>query len=269
MQRENLVRLTSVRPLVRYVDEQRGVLDVHVTVRSTAPSRCLPDTQEHEPFTLLIRMTGPDGLLVEDEAAVDLSLGGASVRFELLSPQRWWPAGMGEQMLYDLTVLLRCGDLLLDTFTTTTGLTSVRGHEADAQLLVNGQVCTIRRIVPIEPVDETGILPVSSDSLLLVRDHIGPKVLYDAADRAGILLVQAIRPEDLFAGPDHDATGDAAGGEARMNFAHHLDRLVTHPCLAGWLVERVDDLSMQLIHHLRQLDPAHRVFRHLPGQRVA
>src|SRR5690606_19083748 len=77
-----------------------------------------------------------------------------------------------------------------DRQTVTFGMTSVR--QDAATLLVNGQSCRIGSVVTVDRVQEKQLLPAAGDSLLLVRDHYGTEQLYDAADRAGILLVQCV-----------------------------------------------------------------------------
>ncbi len=256
----NLVRMTSVRPLVRYVDEQRCVIDLLVSIHSSAPRLPVGDAQAQPMFSASIQMSGLNGSLLDDEVQLQFIDGAASVRFELLSPERWWPAGMGEQPLYNLNVTLFCDDAPLDRWRTTIGLTSVRCDEPQQQLIVNGRLCPVSRILAVEPQDENGILPVSPDAMLLVRDHIGPSVLYDAADRAGILLVQCVTSSDLSQSGSNDTTS---------RLASQIDRLVTHPCLAGWYIDMAEHRSEFLASELRRLDPAHRVFRSLPSLHVA
>lgn len=244
-------RLSSVRPLVRYVDEDQAVIDTHIYTLPALPTpeRFAPsDTVE-----LLVQIRGADGFHDEGTTAVRLVHGEGSVRFDLVQPQRWWPAGMGEQPLYELTVSLASDERLIDQRRLNLGLTSVRREGEDAplpRLLVNGRACTIRSVVNVDRIDENQLLPASGDSILLVRDHYGPDVLYEAADRAGVLLVQCV-PVHEDATPETDLTAQ-------------VDRLSAHPSLAGWYVGHLGSLSDRVAELLRTLDPTRSVFRELP-----
>ncbi|MFW6060074.1 MAG: hypothetical protein ACODAQ_07815 [Phycisphaeraceae bacterium] len=255
MQATTTPHVTSVRPLVRYVDAEQAVIDVHVTL----PPRYAPASDPH--VELLMQIAGSDGF--QDESRVDLPMlhGTGSARFEVVQPQRWWPAGMGEQPLYELTLALTVHNELLDTRTVTIGLTSVRpdaSHEEEdahgPRLLVNGQVWAVRSVLPVDRVDESQLLPATGDSVLLVRDHYGPDVLYQAADRAGVLLVQCvpIHPE---AAPEIDVQAQ-------------VDRLAAHPSLAGWFVGHLGRLSDEVAGRIQALDPTRNVFRHFPVEPI-
>src|SRR5690606_12906808 len=90
------------------------------------------------------------------------------------------------------------------------------------------------------------------NSLLIVRDHYGTDLLYDAADRAGILMVQCV--------PIHPS------GEPERDVAVEISRLAGHPSLAGWYVGHLGNLSDRLAAAIRTLDPPHTIFRELPGE---
>ena len=245
------VRLSSVRPLVRYVDEEQAVIDTHVFA---APSLPGDDRPPNPTVDINVEINGSDGFHDEGETRLRLVDGSASMRFEVIQPQRWWPAGMGDQSLYELTVNIVFNDELVDQRTVTMGLTSVRrdGPAANPSmaLLVNGQVCEIQSIVVMDRVDERALLPVTGTSLLLVRDHYGPDLLYDAADRAGILLVQCI--------PIHP------DGRPEVDVASQINRLSAHPSLAGWFVGHLGQISDEVAGHIQSLDPTRTVFRDLP-----
>lgn len=244
-------RLSSVRPLVRYVDEEQAVIDTHV---ATLPAVPAPDRYAPSDLVeVLVEITGADGFHDEGHTALRLVHGEGSVRFDLVQPQRWWPAGMGDQPLYEMTVSLAVGETILDQRSITLGLTSVRREGEDRplpNLLVNGQVCAIRSVLPVDRIDESQLLPATGDSILLVRDHYGPDVLYQAADRAGILLIQCV--------PIHPA------GTPESELAAQVDRLAAHPSLAGWFVGHLGRLSDDVAEQIRTLDPTRSVFRELP-----
>ncbi len=198
--------VTSLRPLVRYVDEQQAVIDVHVPTHPGAGP--YPAVEANAHLELFMEIAGADGFHDESRVVLPMRDGEGGTRFEIVEPQRWWPAGMGEQPLYEMTLTLMHGKRWLDQRHVSIGLTSVRPNGDDAELaeprlLVNGQVCAFRSVLPVDRIDENQLLPVTGDSLLLVRDHYGPDVLYQAADRAGVLLVQCV-PIHPLAQPEQD-----------------------------------------------------------------
>lgn len=232
--------MESVHPLVRYVDESQAVVDVVVAAPAAQPTDA----------TLRVRITGEDGFEDESHVAWPAGADRAQVRLDLVHPDRWWPACMGEQPLYELTAQLLVGDLCIDERTTTLGLTSVRAGEPSGSLLVNGQVCDIRSVVMVDRIDERQLLPATGDSLLLVRDHYGPDVLYQAADRAGILLIQCV-PIHVEATPE-------------VELATQISRLVGHPSLAGWFVGHLGHIADAVATHIAAADPTRAIFRVLP-----
>lgn len=261
--------VASLRPLVRYVDEAVAVLEVHLALnRELTPSDASP-AEVAPQLNVLLELKSPAGGVIEQRARLHLSDRQGLARFILAGPSRWWPAGMGDQVLYDMSVTLLHDEEPLDTWHTAIGLTSVRtpatpggavGRSARPraltmrslrarELLVNGRPMPIHEVMPIDPEDEQHILPVGADCLLVVRDHFGPDVLYDAADRAGILLIQSVPPA-------------AARASLADQLRAEVDRLAGHPSLAGWLVDRAE--TEKLTPELMALDPTRGIFRRLP-----
>ncbi|MEM9913431.1 MAG: hypothetical protein AAF911_00550 [Planctomycetota bacterium] len=253
-----VVRLESVRPLVRYVDHDQAVIDAHFT---TLPA--VAGSARQSPgraVDVFVEIDGSDGFHDEGHTRVQLTDHRGSVRFEIVRPQRWWPAGMGEQALYTLSVTVAEEGRGRAEQTVTFGLTSVRrdrvlGEDFDESLLVNGQICDIDSVVVVDRTDADQLLPATGESLLLVRDHFGPDVLYDAADRAGILMVQCV--------PIHP--------EAKVESAvsRQVARLTAHPSLAGYFVGHLGALSDRVAEALSQIDPTRMVFRRFPLADVA
>lgn len=266
---EHHERVLAIRPLVRYVDESQAVIDIDVTVR---PEQSFGDRVEAAgaPLEVHVRVTGPDGSVYDHRARLKIQNHAGTVRFEMGDPQRWWPSGMGDQALYDLTVNIVVNDDLVDKWHSTIGLTSVRpinlspalssdrpadskmaiSLEDEATLLVNGRQCPIRMVVPVYPADERHVLPVGEHCLLVVRGHYGPDLLYNAADRTGTLLIQSI--------PDIDDPG------ARSSVQSQVDRLAGHPSLAGWLVGPTDPVADRIANRVHELDPTRSIFRLAP-----
>ena len=117
------LELDSIRPLVRYVDREQAVLDLHFTVKPDGRRETYPEV------LIALRVTGSDGF--EDEGTTRLTLAGnaGSVRFDLVHPDRWWPAGMGDQPLYRVEAQLLHGNHASEILAVTFGLTSVRRDE--------------------------------------------------------------------------------------------------------------------------------------------
>ena len=249
-------RLSSVRPLVRYVDESQAVIDIHFTLLPMVPTHEEPALPLGA-VEVLVEMVGADGFFDEQRSRVDLRGLEGNVRMEIVHPERWWPAGMGEQSLYCFKVTLVHQGEATDMRTVTVGFTSVRmDHRRPcanrAELLVNGQVCPIDAVMPIDLIHERRLLPIAGHSLLIVRDHYGPDVLYEAADRAGILLIQCV-PID-------------PAGKPEEGMADQVDRLSAHPSLCGWFVGHLGRIADDVAARLHALDPTRSVLRTVPVQ---
>ncbi len=252
----HLLRLGQLRPLVRYVDERQAVVDVHIQMRGPFPAK----ERVPLPQRVQVRVSIDTQAGFHEESTVWLPLQGDTgmVRMELVEPERWWPAGLGEQALYELKVALLYADAVVEEKTCELGLTSIRRRRSDTGcnlLLVNGREFAVQAVVPIDHFQENRLLPVTGDALLVVRDHYGPDVLYDAADRAGILLIQCI-PLD-------------AGGVPEQQVADEVTRLSRHPSLVGWCVSPQGELARDVARCITALDPTHAVFTAAPGSWAA
>jgi len=246
-------RLHSVRPLVRYVDDEQAIIEAHFstlpTLTGDAPQ---PPCRSVDVF---LEVDADDGFHDEGHTRLQLHDHHGSVRFEIIRPDRWWPAGMGRQALYRLSITVVDPGYGHDEKQVVFGLTSVRrdrvlGDDFEPSLLVNGQICDIDSVVVIDRINENKLLPIHGDSLLLVRDHFGPELLYDAADRAGILMIQCVPI-------DPDAQVESAVVE-------QVARLSSHPSLAGYFVGHLGALSDRVAETLSQVDPTRPVFRRFP-----
>jgi len=253
VQSQPLAHFSAFRPLVRYVDDQQAVLEFHLKIDWPAALHTAPE--DGLAVELLARdIQGQHTRLMQKLSGVQ---GEGTVRFSIPDPMLWWPAGMGDQPLYDITLRLMVHDEPADIQTTTMGLSSVRAIDdvAGPSLLVHGRPCSIQQVVQIEPPDEKNILPAGAGSLMIVRHHYGSEALYEAADRAGILLIQAI--------PDPQAACDDS--QSQLTMQEEVGRLTAHPSLAGWLIESADSLAQKLTTQLSRLDPTRAIFHNLPG----
>ncbi len=250
---ESKVRFDSLRPLVRYVDRQRAVVEAHFdllpavgTLQIQSPGRAVE---------VSVAIDGSDGFHDEGRARIQLNQHRGRLQFDIAEPARWWPAGMGEQPLYNLTLHLEDpgqGDSVRQVVF---GLTSVRrdrvlGKGYPPSLLVNGAICDFQSILTVDRIQEGQLLPAMGETLLLVRDHYGTEPLYQAADRAGLLLIQCV--------PLHPSA------EADTAIREQVGRLTAHPSLAGYYVGHWGDLSDRVAATIRQCDPTRAIFRRFP-----
>lgn len=259
------VRISAWRPLVRYVDADQAVLEIHLSLNPQAKRHAADITSLH----VQLDVSEAAGFADDRTYQLDPRQRDHVLKFDLVCPDRWWPAGMGEQSLYELDMALLVDGHTMDFHTSTIGLASVRRDQRasgttiieltrrsrSGELLINGKTWDFSRIIPIDAVDEQGLLPVTSDSLLLIRGHYAPQVLYDAADRAGILLLQSV-PIDPEGNPSATITAQ-------------VDRLSGHPSLAGWFVGNLGGLASDIAAQIRKLDPTHNVFMDVPGDLAA
>ena len=207
---------------------------------------------------MLLEVEDEHGFHDETFAQVELQHLCGMVRMQLVVPQRWWPAGMGDQSLYRISLTLLKGRRILDQMQTTVGLTSVRvtdSHFDSRTFMVNGKPCEIHTIVPVDHVHEDALLPASGDSLIVVRDHYGSDNLFDSADLAGILMVQCVPI--------------SADGMPEKDLIEQISRLAAHPSLAGWCVSPQGKLSNSMAKQLKALDPIHPIIEHSPGNWAA
>ena len=253
------VKINSVRPLVRYVDDRQAVIDTHIITRAMLPSDESHRTADKPIAYVMAEITGADGFHDEGCGRLLLKPCGSQMqggfRFGIDQPQRWWPAGLGDQPRYELTIRIIVGDEVTDEAKLKLGLASVRrgrvlGEHLPPSLLVNGRICEIVEVLTVDRMDENQLLPANGESLLLVRDHYGADLLYEAADLAGIMAVQAV-PID----PKGDPT---------VQVREHVNRLTAHPSLAGYYIGHLGEIKPQVAECLKQLDPTRTVFDSFP-----
>jgi len=253
------IKINSVRPLVRYVDDHQAVIDTRIITHAALPCDDHHRTADAPIAYVMAEIDGADGFHDEGCGRLLLKPCGSQMeggfRFGIDEPQRWWPAGLGGQPMYDLTIRIIVGDDVTDETKLKIGLASVRrgkvlGVGLPPSLLVNGRICEVVEVLTVDRIDENQLLPANGESLLLVRDHYGAELLYQAADMAGILAIQAV-PID----PKGDPT---------TQVREQVDRLTAHPSLAGYYTGHLGEIKDTVDACLRQLDPTRAIFDRFP-----
>ena len=156
-------------------------------------------------------------------------------RVEVLSPELWWPAGLGEQILYDVEVAVEVEGERSDAQVLRTGFRQVRMH--NFAWAVNGERLFLKgaNLLPTRP-DLAYATPaeVAADvelareaglNLLRAHTHVARPELYEAADRLGVLIWQDMPLQGTFKGARSQAVRQAAAA---------VDLLGHHPSIVVW-----------------------------------
>ena len=107
-------RLSDVRPLVTKASEESATVDLRVAVKRAGRGD----------VTVRYRLTDPSGKAVA-EGDADVDGGEARATVDVDKPQLWWPAGHGDQPLYELRVELVRDGQTVDAATQRVGLRQV------------------------------------------------------------------------------------------------------------------------------------------------
>ncbi|MGB3737355.1 MAG: glycoside hydrolase family 2 TIM barrel-domain containing protein [Ilumatobacter sp.] len=232
-------RLADIRADVRVDERDTGQIDVSVDLGAPAPDG---------ETTVALSLT----LCGSDIATVDCVIAPghrtATVTIDAGSVERWWPAGLGAQPLYDLAIVLRNGEEVLDATKQVLGFRTIELDEsADDighafQFVVNGQQIFVRGVnwIPDDPlltrVDASRYRARLNDAaelgVNLVRVWGGgiyeSDEFYAACDELGLMVWQ----DFLFACAAYpeDELLDEVVPEASDN----IRRLRSHPSLAMW-----------------------------------
>jgi beta-mannosidase len=264
----SVARLATVRPLATWRDEQ-GRLDLTVEAERT----------RDEPLQVRVLLDG------REVARGEMPSGDSGLRLEttLASVRPWSPIGYGEQPLYELTVELSAGGVVLDRWQRRTGFRTAEidrsgdavGHRFLIQ--VNGEPVLVKGVNWI-PDDifpsrmtraryERRLREAAAAGVNLIRVWGGgiyeDRHFYEVCDELGLLVWQ----DFLFACacyPEEEPLASEVAAEAREN----VTRLAAHPSLitwngnnenlwlhgvSGWAVQPGGELSWGENYYLRTL----------------
>ncbi|MFL1426478.1 MULTISPECIES: glycoside hydrolase family 2 protein [unclassified Nocardiopsis] len=240
LERWTTARLARVRPLVTVDADGTGRVEVHADLER---SGLRPG--DGTPLVLTAEVTGRTATAT---LAADAASG--TVTVEVPDADLWWPAGYGDQPLYDLDVTLTAEDgTALDTahrrvgFRTVTVDTGPDAHGTPFTVTVNGL-----------PIFAKGANWIPDDHFLtrITRERLEHRVgqavdanmnmlrvwgggiyetedFYDVCDERGVLVWQDFLLA-CAAYPEEDPLWGEFEAEARENVA----RLASHPSLALW-----------------------------------
>lgn len=229
-----VARLSEVRPTVGLAGGQ-GKVEIEVAV------------ERLDPDTALTVEAGIGG--VSAQAEVDPRTGRARLVLLVPEPQLWWPHGLGDQPLYDLSLRLTSPQDVLDQWTRRVGFRSIRldtlpdPHGSAFALVVNEVPVWVRganwipddaflpRVSPERY--RARVAQAKAANINLLRVWGGgiyeTDAFYEACDEAGLLVWQ----DFLFACAAYPEEGELPAeieAEARDNIV----RLMPHPSLAIW-----------------------------------
>jgi beta-mannosidase len=184
-----------------------------------------------------VRKAGGGDVAERVEKEHSLAPGANRLRWRLVvaDPELWWPTGLGDQPLYDLSVNVELHGEAVGSKVFRTGLRQVRAH--DFVWSVNGEKIFLKgaNLAPtrrdlayasagavardVELAVEAGL------NMLRVHAHIGRPELYDAADERGVLLWQDMPLQGGYKGVRQQAVRQAVAA---------VDLLGHHPSIAVW-----------------------------------
>jgi len=223
---------------------------------SDASARLMGSFEVHAdhagPFTLRATITAPgSNTALPFERRVDLVAGinHISLPLEIAQPQRWWPAGYGEQPLYTVTGELTDSTGSLGSVTHKIGLRKVEllrekeDHGRGFAIAVNG-VPIFAKGANVIPFDSfpARVTPAKIRSLLAAARDANMNMLrvwgggiypddafYETADEMGLMVWQDFMFGGAVTPPD-----PAYRENVRIEAEQQVSRLQSHPSLVLW-----------------------------------
>ncbi|MDQ6782571.1 MAG: hypothetical protein M3063_03815 [Actinomycetota bacterium] len=226
------VRIVSLRVTCREATAERATLDLEAEI----------DTLEASTVSVATVVAGEGagrgaGVVAERSTEETLAAGVNRVtwRITIERPALWWPHALGAQPLHTVTVSVGTPTACSDRRTVTTGLRQVRMRNFvtsvnGERLFLKGTNCgpTRRELAGATPEQLAGDVDLARQAgldLLRVHAHVTRPELYDAADRAGMLIWQDLPLQWGYARIRRQAARQAR--QAVTLLGHH-------PCLAVW-----------------------------------
>jgi beta-mannosidase len=199
IERTGSVRIGSLKVLCREANEERAVLELEAVMDRPEPGPVTVETTvaPEDPGA------GPAEPAARHTQEQNLSAGDNTVKWRVTidRPRLWWPRALGDQPLYRVHVTVSDGDNgVSDRRSVLTGLRQIRLRNFIAT--VNGERLFLkganlgparRDLAAAGPEDLKRDITLALDAgldLLRVHAHISRPELYEAADRAGLLLWQ-------------------------------------------------------------------------------
>jgi len=217
------VRLRTVRPRC----------DGTTADKASVTVAALLDTAEATTVTIHSSLAGS-----QHEQQLPLGRGENHVEWtmEIDHPELWWPWTLGDQPLHDLDVRVEVDGVVSDHRAVRTGLRSVAMRKW--MLHVNGERIFLKgatigptraALADVTATDVAKDVSLAMDAgldLLRVRGHVAHPLLYEEADRRGLLLWQDM--------PLHQAYARGIRKEAVRQAEAMVDTLSHHPSVVVW-----------------------------------
>ncbi|MGH9105038.1 MAG: hypothetical protein ACRDZX_04230, partial [Acidimicrobiales bacterium] len=222
------VRISSLRLTCSSASPERAVVELSVSLDAAAAEMVVLGTEASScAGGLAARLTRRQPLAAGTNRV--------SWRLEVPRPQLWWPAGAGEQPLYDVSVSVEAEGGASDSRTLRTGLRQVRMR--GYRWAVNGEGVFLKgaNLVPTrrdlaaasgpEVARDVYLARQAGLNLLRVRAHVGRHELYHSADESGVLLWQDMPLHGHYRGARRQAVRQALQA---------VDLLGHHPSVVVW-----------------------------------
>jgi len=224
------VRIASLRVTCPEANAERATLEVVATLDTTdsctaqIDTRVLPEQGDTRPVA---------GATSEHR----LAQGANRVRWRVMveSPELWWPRALGGQPLHRVQIEVSVGGEASDRQEVTTGLRHIGMRNFVAT--VNGERMFLKganlgptRRAPADATAEELARDVAFGTdagldVLRIHAHVARRELYEAADRAGMLLWQDLPLQWAYKGVRKQAVRQARAA---------VDLLAHHPSVAIW-----------------------------------
>ena len=229
------VRIDRLRLLCRDADDSRAHLLIRLALDSDRGRQ-------------VVITTTVDGVEADRETRT-LAQGANRVGWglDIPAPDLWWPRGLGAQPLVDIGVHITVDGVSSDEATRRTGLRRVAWDGSICS--VNGERIFLKgaNVLPVDAGDPdlddtevaeraTGLVSTAVDlglEALRVHTHVAHHALYEAADQAGLLILQDV------ALPDTSLRH--ARGAVNTRARDLIDALGHHPSILCWTPHQVDD----------------------------